>query len=165
MIRRCTDLSAILSVINDAADAYRGVVPDDCLTEPYMSASHLRDDIASGVEFWGSEHEGDLVGVMGIQDKGEVSLIRHAYVRTASRNHGIGSSLLTHLRGLATTPMLVGTWADAGWAVRFYEKHGFRLVTTEEKDRLLARYWSIPDRQIETSVVLGDPAWFSEDRD
>ena len=165
MIRRRADLSAILSVINDAAEAYRGVVPDDCLTEPYMSAPHLREDIASGVEFWGSEQDGTLVGVMGIQNLDEVSLIRHAYVRSADRGRGIGSSLLVHLRSLATAPMLVGTWADAVWAIRFYEKHGFRLVTTEEKDRLLARYWSIPHRQIETSVVLGDPEWLSEDRD
>ncbi len=167
MIRRCAEdeLSAVLSVINDAAEAYRGVIPGDCFSEPYMSAPHLRDEIASGVEFWCFEQHGDLAGVMGIQDVGEVSLIRHAYVRSTDRNRGIGSSLLAHLRNLGTKPMLVGTWADAGWAIHFYQTHGFRLVSSEEKDRLLGRYWSIPERQIETSVVLADPAWFRAGHD
>ena len=163
MISRCADgdFDQVLSVINDAAEAYRGVIPDDCFAEPYMSADHLRGEIASGVEFWGFEHGGGVVGVMGIQELGEVTLIRHAYTRTAHRNRGIGGALVAHLKGLATAPMLVGTWAAAVWAIRFYESHGFRLVTPEEKDRLLSEYWSISKRQIETSVVLTDAAYLA----
>jgi N-acetylglutamate synthase-like GNAT family acetyltransferase len=117
--------------------------------------------MASGVRFWGYEEHGELVGVMGIQDVGDVTLIRHAYVRTAERNHGIGGILLSELRRMTTRPTLIGTWAAATWAIRFYEKHGFQLVTHAEKDRLLKQYWSIPERQVETSVVLADERWFS----
>ncbi len=162
MIRPCsdTDFDTIYAVINDAAEAYRGVIPRDCWHEPYMSQDELRHEIESGVRFWGHRQGGELLGVMGIQDVQDVTLIRHAYVRTAYRHQGIGGTLLSELRQLTTRPVLVGTWAAATWAVRFYEKHGFRLVTPEEKNRLLKRYWSISERQVETSVVLGDEHWF-----
>jgi len=161
MIRRCEqgDLEAIYEIVNDAAQAYRGVIPADRWHEPYMPREELRGEIEAGVVFWGYEAEGELVGVMGIQDVGDVTLIRHAYVRTACQRKGVGGELLAHLCGLAEKPILIGTWADAEWAIRFYEKHGFRLVTREEKDRLLREYWSIPARQVETSVVLAGPTW------
>lgn len=161
MIRPCadSDFEAIFSIINDAAEAYRGVIPGDCWHEPYMSRESLRREIESGVRFWGYEDNGELIGVMGMQDVQDVILIRHAYVRTASRNRGIGGELLSELRKLAARPVLVGTWAAARWAIRFYERHGFRLLATEEKDRLLKKYWSIPQRQVETSAVLADQAW------
>lgn len=156
MIRKCLegDFGAMYKIINDAARAYRGEIPSDCYKEPYMSKEELRREIADGVEFWGYEQDGGLLGIMGIQDVGDVTLIRHAYVRTEKRNQGIGSALLAHLRKLADRPLLVGTWAAAFWAIGFYEKHGFRLVSPEEKDRLLKTYWFIPERQVETSVVL-----------
>jgi N-acetylglutamate synthase-like GNAT family acetyltransferase len=162
MIRPCDskDFEAIYAIINDAAQAYRGIIPEDRWKEPYMDRDELRHEIASGVVFWGYEEDGELVGVMGIQDVMDVTLIRHAYVRTARRNQGIGGALLSGLRKKTTRPLLMGTWADAVWAVRFYEKHGFRLVTPEEKTRLLKKYWSIPERQVETSVVLADQKWF-----
>lgn len=158
MIRPCDDrdFEAIYAIINDAAGAYRGVIPEDRWHEPYMSKDDLQHEIQSGVRFWGYEENGELVGVMGIQDVQDVTLIRHAYVRTADRNRGIGGQLLSELRKLTTRPVLVGTWAAAVWAIRFYERHGFRLVSQEEKDRLLKRYWSIPERQVETSVVLAE---------
>lgn len=158
VIRECDeeDFETILAIINDAAQAYRGIIPDDRWKEPYMERGELRHEIDAGVVFWGYEQEGELVGVMGIQDVRDVTLIRHAYVLTAHRNRGIGGKLLSHLRKLAASPILIGTWADAVWAVRFYEKHGFRMVSREEKDKLLKKYWSIPQRQIETSVVLSD---------
>jgi GNAT superfamily N-acetyltransferase len=161
MIRRCNDadFEAIYEIINDAAMAYEGVIPSDVWTDPYMSGEELRRDIAHGIVFWGCEMDGELTGVMGVQDVQDVTLIRHSYVRTARRNQGIGGKLLSHLRGLTPRPVLVGTWADATWAVRFYEDHGFQLVSLEEKDRLLRRYWSVPERQIETSVVLADERW------
>ncbi|MFO7916637.1 MAG: GNAT family N-acetyltransferase [Anaerolineae bacterium] len=164
MIRRCREdeEKVIRAIINDAAEAYRGVIPPDRWHEPYMSEETLHREIDEGVVFWGLEEEGELVGVMGFQDKGEVVLIRHAYVRSDKRNEGIGSKLLSHLQDLTDKPILVGTWADATWAIRFYEKNGYRLVPQEMKDRLLKKYWSIPDRQVETSVVLADAAWFSE---
>ena len=163
MIRPCTDadFDTIFVIINDAAEAYRGVIPADRWHEPYMPREELRHEIQSGVRFWGWEEDGELVGVMGIQDVQDVTLIRHAYVRTAKRNKGIGGKLLSELRTLTNRPVLMGTWAAATWAIRFYEKHGFRLVTPEEKNRLLKKYWSIPERQVETSVVLGDERWFS----
>jgi len=163
MIRPCDpgDFAAIHSIINDAAQAYRGVIPADRWHEPYMPESELRHEIESGVAFWGYEEEGELVGVMGIQPVQDVTLIRHAYVRTARRGQGIGSQLLARLRTLTDRPVLIGTWAAATWAIRFYEKHGFRLVTPAEKDRLLGKYWSIPERQVETSVVLADARWFA----
>jgi N-acetylglutamate synthase-like GNAT family acetyltransferase len=156
MIRPCTDadFDTIHSIINDAAAAYRGVIPADRWHEPYMSNDELRHEIQSGVRFWGYEDNGELVGVMGIQDVQDVTLIRHAYVRTANRGQGIGGKLLAELRKLTARPILIGTWAAATWAIRFYEKHGFGMVTPEEKDRLLKKYWAIPERQVETSVVL-----------
>jgi N-acetylglutamate synthase-like GNAT family acetyltransferase len=162
MIRQCRsdEFGAIGEIINDAAQAYHGVIPEDRWHEPYMSSTELAEQVKQGVIFWGTEQDGKLMGVMGIQPVQDVTLIRHAYVHTACRNRGIGSSLLRHLRTLTTRPILIGTWAAAVWAVAFYEKHGFRKVSPAEKDRLLKKYWSIPDRQIETSVVLADDKWF-----
>src|SRR5512136_465692 len=156
MIRPCyaMDVPVMLEIINDSARAYRGVIPADCWTEPYMSEDELRREIEDGVKFRGVEQEGHLVAVMGIQHVLDVSLIRHAYVRTDARQKGIGAKLLGALRVETSRPMLMGTWAAASWAVRFYEKQGFRLVTPEEKNRLLKKYWSIPNPQVETSVVL-----------
>ncbi len=158
MIRRCdaNEFDVIYSIINDAAQAYKGIIPEDCWKEPYMPKDELRHEIDEGVVFWGYEEEGELAGVMGIQHVQDVTLIRHSYVRTAKRNKGIGGKLLSFLLKQTTRPVLIGTWADAVWAIGFYEKHGFRLVSPEEKDRLLKRYWSLPDRQIETSVVLAE---------
>jgi len=163
VIRRCgpEDFVLIYRIINDAAGAYRGVIPADRWKEPYMDEEELRREISEGVLFWGYEERGELVGVMGIQHVKDVTLIRHAYISTPQRNRGIGSQLLSFLRGETTHPILIGTWADAVWAIRFYEKHGFRQVSPEEKGRLLRTYWSVPERQIETSVVLGDSKWFS----
>ena len=163
MIRLCTDIDfdSILAIINDAAQAYKGRIPADRWHEPYMSAEYLRHELDAGVRFWGYEEAGMLVGVMGIQDVQDVTLIRHAYVRTAERGKGIGGKLLSHLKTLLKRPALVGTWAAATWAVRFYERHGFRLATWEEKERLLRKYWSIPERQTETSVVLADDRWYA----
>jgi N-acetylglutamate synthase-like GNAT family acetyltransferase len=163
MIRRCEeqDLEAMYALINEAAQAYRGVIPEDRWSEPYMPLEELRHEIASGVVFWGYEDDGDLVGVMGIQDVQDVTLIRHAYVRTDQQRRGIGSQLLRHLMAQTSGPTLVGTWADAAWAIRFYERHGFHLVLGEEKDQLLRRYWAIPERQVETSVVLADQRWLA----
>jgi GNAT superfamily N-acetyltransferase len=156
MIRGCVeaDFAAIESVINEAAQAYRGVIPVDRWHEPYMSARELEAEIDAGVNFWGWEESGALIGVMGIQQVRDVTLIRHAYVRTAAQGRGIGSALLAFLTGQASGPLLVGTWAAAEWAIRLYQRHGFRLVSPQEKDRLLATYWKIPLRQKETSVVL-----------
>jgi N-acetylglutamate synthase-like GNAT family acetyltransferase len=164
MIRRCheEDFEAIYEIVNDAATAYRGVIPADCWTEPYMPREELRDEIAAGIDFWGYEEDGSLAGVMGIQNVRDVTLIRHAYVRTASQRRGIGVALLESLNARTDRPVLIGTWADAAWAIRFYEKHGFTLVSPEEKDRLLRTYWTVSDRQIETSVVLAGPTWFDK---
>ncbi len=158
MIRPCrsSEFETILSIINDAAQVYRGVIPADCWKEPYMSRDELRHEINAGVIFWGYEENCELAGVMGIQHVHDVTLIRHAYVPTSRQNHGIGSKLLSFLRGQTTRPILIGTWADAVCAIRFYEKHGFSLVSREDKDRLLRKYWSIPQRQIDTSVVLAE---------
>jgi N-acetylglutamate synthase-like GNAT family acetyltransferase len=158
MIRRCSDddHDAILAIVNAAAEAYRGVIPADRWHEPYMPAGELEAEIAAGVEFWGYEDAGELVGVMGIQPLDDVDLIRHAYVRPGSQRGGVGAALLQHLLGEATKPVLVGTWAAAEWAIAFYRRHGFVQVSTEEKTRLLRTYWNIPERQIETSVVLAD---------
>ena len=156
MIRRCTDadFDTIFVIINEAAEAYRGVIPADRWHEPYMSKDELRHEIESGVWFWGYVEDDELVGVMGIQDVQDVTLIRHAYVRTSRRGQGVGGRLLAELRKLSNRAVLIGTWAAATWAIRFYEKHGFKMVTPEEKDRLLKKYWAIPERQVETSVVL-----------
>ena len=163
MIRPCnqSDFDAICAIVNDAAMAYKGVIPADRWREPYMPAEELQEAIGSGVAFWGFAMDGDLIGVMGSQPVQDVTLIRHAYVRTSHRRHGIGGQVLRFLLARIGTPALVGTWAAAEWAIRFYEKHGFRLVTPAEKDRLLPQYWGVPPRQIETSVVLGDAKWFA----
>ena len=163
MIRECVaaDFEAIFQVINDAAQAYKGVIPEDRWMEPYMPREELREEISAGVAFLGYEEEGELTGVMGTQDIQDVTLIRHAYVRTARHNRGIGGQLLARIMERATRPVLIGTWSDALWAVRFYEHRGFTVVSTQEKERLLKKYWSVPDRQIETSVVLADEKWFA----
>ena len=162
MIRLCEDgeFDVIYEIINDAARVYERVIPADRWKEPYMPKGELRHEMDAGVAFWGYEEDGELAGVMGIQDVQDVTLIRHAYVRTAKQNQGIGGRLLSHLRTLTERPILIGTWADATWAIRFYEKHGFGQVSPEEKERLLHKYWSIPERQVETSVVLAGPRWF-----
>ncbi|MFO1349283.1 MAG: GNAT family N-acetyltransferase [Gammaproteobacteria bacterium] len=161
MIRLCApgDFAAILAIVNDAAEAYRGVIPADCWHDPYMDAAQLAGELNSGVAFWAWVEGGELLGVMGLQDVRDAALIRHAYVRTARRGGGIGGRLLAHLKKQTALPTLVGTWAAAEWAIQFYEKHDYRLVTPGEKERLLRQYWSISDRQIDTSVVLADPAW------
>lgn len=162
MIRRCNDrdFELIWTIINDAAQAYKGTIPADRWTEPYMSSEKLQDEIDEGVVFWGYEEAGALVGVMGIQEVQDVTLVRHAYVRTSNQKRGIGGHLLSHLLELASGPTLIGTWAAAVWAIQFYERHGFQMVSPPEKDRLLKRYWTIPERQIETSVVLADSKWW-----
>ena len=144
----------MLAIINAGAEAYRGVIPDDCWHEPYMSAKQLESEIAAGVNFWGYEANGALIGVMGVQRVRDVDLIRHAYVLPACQGQGIGGKLLAHLRGLTDRPILIGTWADAQWAIGFYRRHGFDLVSPELKTSLLKTYWTISERQIETSVVL-----------
>jgi N-acetylglutamate synthase-like GNAT family acetyltransferase len=161
MIQRCDDrdFELIWTIINDGAQAYKGIIPADCWTEPYMTREKLRHEIDEGVVFWGYEETGSLVGVMGIQGVQDVTLIRHAYVRTSCQKRGVGARLLCHLRELAKGPVLIGTWADAVWAIHFYERYGFQIVDPREKDWLLKRYWTIPERQIETSVVLADQRW------
>jgi GNAT superfamily N-acetyltransferase len=156
MIRKCKphDLEEIFAVINDAAQAYNGVIPEDRWREPYMPVEELKAEIRDGIEFWGLVDGGQIVGVMGIQDKGQVTLIRHAYVRTSHRRSGIGAQLLRFLEGLTGRPILIGTWQAAHWAIRFYERNGYTAVSREETVQLLKRYWNIPERQIETSVVL-----------
>ncbi len=163
MIRRCDeqDFELIWAIINDGAQAYRGTIPEDRWTEPYMSREKLLHEIDEGVVFWGQDDCGTLTGVMGLQHVQDVTLIRHAYVRTGSQKHGVGSQLLSHLRELTKDPVLIGTWADAVWAIRFYERHGFQMVSAEDKNRLLKKYWKIPERQIETSVVLADSKWWN----
>ena len=177
-IRRCSaaDRDAIFAIVNAAAEAYRGVIPADRWHDPYMPASELDEEIASGVEFWGYEEDGALVGVMGIQPVRDVTLIRHAYVVPGRQRGGVGGALLEHLTGQTppnvrqsaqgdapsdvrrTRRILIGTWAAADWAIRFYERNGFELVSPERKAELLETYWTIPERQIETSVVLSRPA-------
>ncbi len=155
-IRKCriSETEAIAAIINDAAQAYRDIIPHDRWHEPYMPLGELTQEIREGVEFWGAEEHGELIGVMGVQDKGEVTLIRHAYVRTSSRGAGVGTQLLHHLEQLTCNPILIGTWQAADWAIRFYEKNGYRILSREETHRLLRKYWNIPARQVETSVVL-----------
>jgi N-acetylglutamate synthase-like GNAT family acetyltransferase len=163
MIRKCAqqELSVVYEIINDAAQAYKGVIPEDRWHEPYMPMGELKQEIDDGVEFWGYEEAGDLMGVMGLQDKGDVYLIRHAYVRSSSRNRGIGAKILRHLEQVTNKPTLVGTWADATWAIRFYEKNGYRLLSRPQTERLLKKYWKIPERQVVTSVVLASPKWMA----
>jgi GNAT superfamily N-acetyltransferase len=159
VIRRCRDdeRAAILAIVNAAAEAYRGVIPADRWHDPYMDADELERELADGVVFWGYEESGELVGVMGIQPLADVDLIRHAYVLPASQGRGVGGLLLEHLIRQATRELLVGTWAAAEWAIAFYRRHGFELVGPARTLELLERYWSIPERQIETSVVLRRP--------
>jgi N-acetylglutamate synthase-like GNAT family acetyltransferase len=161
VIRLCRDneFEAIYSIVNDAAEAYKGIIPKDRWKEPYMSKEELQEEMKGGVTLWGYEEDGELIGVMGIQPVQDVTLIRHAYVRPANQGQGIGGTLLTALCQQITRPILVGTWANATWAILFYEKYGFRLLSSEEKDHLLRKYWLIPERQIETSVVLADRKW------
>jgi N-acetylglutamate synthase-like GNAT family acetyltransferase len=153
------DVAAIAAIINEAAQAYRGVIPADRWHEPYMPTDELEKEISGGVVFWVAEQEGRLLGVMGIQDKGDVALVRHAYVAPTIQRSGVGTRLLRHVEGLADKPILIGTWASASWAIEFYERNGFTVVPNSDKDRLLQTYWSIPARQIETSVVLADGRW------
>lgn len=159
MIRPCSaaEVPFIETIINEAAQAYKGVIPADCWHEPYMLRVELLAEIAAGVHFWGWNDSGTLIGVMGIQRVRDATLIRHAYVRSAHQNRGIGSALLATLVRRSSEQLLVGTWAAAEWAIRFYQRHRFRLVPTEEKDRLLSTYWKISQRQRETSVVLRMP--------
>ena len=154
------DLAAMLAIVKDAAQAYRGVIPADRWREPYMPADELAEEIASGVVFWVAEEEGRLLGVMGIQDKEAVALVRHAYVAPTLQRKGVGTRLLRHVQGIADKPILIGTWADAS-AIEFYRRNGFSVVPNSHKDRLLRTYWSIPARQIETSVVLADARWMA----
>lgn len=149
----------MLAIINAAAQAYRGVIPPDRWHEPYMPAAELDAEIADGIVFWVAEEGARLLGVMGIQDKGEVALVRHAYVSPSAQKKGIGTQLLHHVQQLAGKPVLIGTWAAASWAIEFYRRNGFTVVSNAEKDVLLRKYWSIPARQIETSVVLADARW------
>jgi N-acetylglutamate synthase-like GNAT family acetyltransferase len=161
MMRRCDshDFKLIWQIINDGARAYKGIIPEDCWTEPYMSRKELQHEIDEGVVFWCYKEAGTLAGVMGLQQVRDVTLIRHAYVRTDRQKRGIGTQLLSHLRHLVKGPVLIGTWADALWAIRFYERHGFQMVSKQEKDQLLRQYWTVPERQMETSVILADPPW------
>ena len=150
------DFETIYEIINEVAQAYKGVIPADRWKEPYMARTELQHEIRDGVHFWGYEENGELLGVMGIQNMGDVSLIRHAYVRKTNQNQGIGKALLAHLRSQTARPILVGTWAAATWAIRFYGRHGFKRIAKDTKGMLLRKYWSIPERQVETSVVLAD---------
>ncbi len=153
------DLPQVLAVVNDAALAYRGVIPIDQWREPYMPMDDLVKDIGRGIVFWIAEEEGRLSGVMGIQDRGAVALVRHAYVAPTAQRKGVGTKLLRHVQSLVDKPILIGTWADASWAIEFYRRNGFSILPDSDKERLLRTYWSIPDRQIETSVVLADRRW------
>jgi GNAT superfamily N-acetyltransferase len=158
LIRECTrsDFDAMLEIINDAAEAYRGVIPQDRWKDPYMPSEELEKEIGDGIFFWGLEKDKALLGIMGIQDKGDVTLIRHAYTRRRAQRMGAGTRLLRHLESMTEKPVLIGTWAAASWAISFYERNGYARVGEEEKNRLLRKYWSIPDRQVETSVVLAN---------
>ena len=164
MIAKCDgkDFKEIYEIINDGARAYKGIIPSDRWHEPYMTEEELKRQIAEGVQFWSYTEDNKIIGVMGIQPKKDVTLIRHAYVRTSERKKGIGSKLLEYLCTTSTLPILIGTWADAKWAIEFYQKHGFRLLPTEEKNNLLRKYWTIPPRQVETSVVLANADWKSK---
>jgi GNAT superfamily N-acetyltransferase len=158
-IRPCrTDERRIISeIVNAAAEAYRGVIPADRWHDPYMSLHELDSEISAGVAFWAYESEGEVIGVMGIQPVRDVDLIRHAYVRPGSQRRGVGVALISHIRSLSSRQMLVGTWAAATWAIAFYQRYGFVLVSPEQKTALLKTYWTIPERQTETSVVLANP--------
>ena len=153
------DHSAILAIINDAARAYKGVIPEDRWHEPYMSAEELTKEMAAGVRFWIAGTDRDVSAVMGIQDKGDVALVRHAYVASTAQRSGLGTKLIRHVESLVDKPILIGTWEAASWAIDFYRRNGFTVVTPDDKDRLLRTYWSIPARQVETSVVLASRRW------
>jgi N-acetylglutamate synthase-like GNAT family acetyltransferase len=153
------DVGQIFAIINEAAQAYRGVIPADRWHEPYMPREELEREIAHGVGFWVAEEDGRVVAVMGIQDRGAVALVRHAYVIPTTQRSGVGTKLLRHVQRLAEKPILIGTWSDASWAIDFYRRNGFAVVPNEEKERLLRTYWTIPERQIATSVVLADQRW------
>src|SRR5215208_2699698 len=156
-IRQCVpeERERIFAIVNAAAEAYRGKIPDDCWHEPYMSRDELDREIDAGVDFWGYEIDGELAGVMGIQPILDVNLIRHAYVLPETQGKGVGAQLLSHLEGVSDRPMLIGTWKDAVWAIRFYQRHGYDLVAEEMRVPMLRKYWTkISDRQIEVSVVL-----------
>ena len=153
------DFAAMWAIINDAARAYRGVIPADRWHEPYMSADELKTQIAEGVVFWVAEEDGRLSGLMGIQDKGDVALVRHAYVASTTQRSGVGTKLLHHVESLVDKPILIGTWAAASWAIGFYQRNGYTMLSIGDTDRLLRTYWSIPTRQIETSVVLANRRW------
>ena len=161
LIRRSVeaDRTTILAIVNDAAQAYRGVIPADRWHEPYMPKDELEREIAAGVVFWVAEEDGRVLGVMGIQDKGDVALVRHAYVASTLQKKGVGTTLLRHVEALTDKPVLIGTWASATWAIEFYRRNGYTVVSDQMKDRLLQTYWSIPARQVETSVVLADRRW------
>ena len=154
-----TDREEMFAIINDGAQAYRGVIPADRWHEPYMPMEELERELAAGIVFWAAENAGRMLGVMGMQDKGEVALVRHAYVASSVQKKGVGTALLRRVAGLTAKPILIGTWAAASWAIDFYRRNGFTVVSPEEKERLLRTYWSIPLRQIETSVVLADRRW------
>ncbi|MEJ2665955.1 MAG: GNAT family N-acetyltransferase [Deinococcales bacterium] len=156
---RAVDIPSIAAVVNDAAVAYRGVIPADCWHDPYMPLSELRQEIDAGVAFSVLEQDDRIVAVMGLQQVGDVALIRHAYVLASHQRQGLGGALLEHIRRHSALPMLVGTWRAASWAVRFYETHGFRCLDTAETARLLRRYWTVSPRQMEVSVVLADDRW------
>ena len=161
---RSTDLAAMLAIINEAAQAYRGIIPADRWHEPYMPQEELEKEIVDGVMFWVAEEDGRLSGVMGFQDKGDVALVRHAYIMPTLQRTGVGTRLLRHVESLASKPVLIGTWADASWAIDFYRRNGYTIVSNSDKDALLRKYWSIPTRQIETSVVLADGRWMQARR-
>jgi N-acetylglutamate synthase-like GNAT family acetyltransferase len=162
MIRPCEekDYDAVCEIINDAAKLYKGVIPEELYKEPYMTIDKLKKEIEDGVNFWIYEENDQPIGVMGIQHVKDVTLIRHAYVLREKQKQGIGTKLLNHLIKLTDKPILIGTWAKAYWAIHFYQKNGFKLVSQEEKDELLKKYWSLPDLQIQTSVVLANKDWF-----
>jgi N-acetylglutamate synthase-like GNAT family acetyltransferase len=161
MIRPVTkqDFDDVFAIINDAAIAYKGIIPEDRWHEPYMPKEELNAQLEDGVKFSCYIENNQIIGVMGIQDKTDVNLIRHAYVRTTQRKKGIGTLLLQQLINESDKPILIGTWKAATWAVSFYEKHGFTVVSDEDKDTLLRKYWKIPGRQVETSVVLADKTY------
>lgn len=156
------DFEGMFEVVNAAAVAYKGVIPADRWHEPYMPREEIRNEIEAGVAFWVAEEERRLLGIMGIQDKGDVALVRHAYVAPNLQRKGVGTMLLRHVQSLMDKPVLIGTWADAAWAIDFYRRNGFSLVSDEIKNALLRKYWSIPARQVETSVVLADARWVKE---
>jgi len=159
---READFDALLAIVNEAAQAYRGVIPADRWREPYMPPDELKQEIANGVIFWVVEADRRLVAMMGIQDKDEVVLVRHAYVMPTVQRTGVGTRLLRHLEGLTQKSILIGTWADAAWAIAFYQRNGYRVVPNAYKDALLRKYWSIPARQVETSVVLANARWMQD---